>query len=247
MTAKIKACRSVCPFGLALLLALSAPTDVLGQAQQGAQVSTAGSRGQMKVLPVKVSPAIVAPVNEVNLADGLIEDVDPLRLEFDEPKTVVSVNSEPKEAASGRSFEKPIKNIQVSLAADSGPFPKDLSVSVAEYHADRDLRPWNIQVYNWEAPNICHLPLYFEEINVERMGYSRLPCLQPAISGLHFVGGALAMPYAMAVRPPCVAVYPLGKPRAGSREAFRRNYPEMSIAGSAAETGAIAGLILLIP
>ena len=52
--------------------------------------------------------------------------------------------------------------------------------------------------YAWDAPALCHNPLYFEDVNLERYGYSLryARVFQPVVSGAEFfvTGAGDALP-----------------------------------------------------
>jgi len=85
-------------------------------------------------------------------------------------------------------------------------------------------RPWPILGYHWQATQLCHRPLYFEEINLERYGHS-LGCAQPLLSAAHFYGTVAVMPVKFVLEPPCQCVYTLGHFRPGSCVPFEVYHP----------------------
>jgi hypothetical protein len=108
---------------------------------------------------------------------------------------------------------------------------------------------WATTAYCWEAPALCHNPLYFEETNLERYGYSYryARVFQPVVSGAQFFATVPLLPYRLAAEPPCDCEYTLGLYRPGSPAPFQPYYPPLSAKGGLAEAGAAVGLILLIP
>ncbi len=92
----------------------------------------------------------------------------------------------------------------------------------------------------------AHMPVYFEEEQLERNGTGK-PMLQPLISGAHFFGNVVSLPYKMVVEPPRRTRY-YTYPYAAGRVApkYLRPYP-LRIDASAAEVAVIIGLIALIP
>ena len=74
---------------------------------------------------------------------------------------------------------------------------------------------WNHSDVHWSATCLCHKPLYFEEINAERYGYTVSRVLQPVISAGHFFFTIPALPYKMVVDRPCDCIYTLGHYRPG--------------------------------
>ena len=77
-------------------------------------------------------------------------------------------------------------------------------------------RHWAPQTVTWHASSLCHKPLYFENVQLERYGHSRGPFAQPVHSTLHFFGSLFFLPYQTALHPPTECQYSLGYYRPGS-------------------------------
>src|SRR5262249_35980113 len=101
---------------------------------------------------------------------------------------------------------KPIGDVSLNIDAPAGEFPEDFAATyraaAGEYSDQSNLEAtgWGYAYY-WQASAFCHGPLYFEEVNLERYGYS-FGVLQPAVSGAHFFGTLPLLPYKMAVDRP---------------------------------------------
>ncbi len=91
-------------------------------------------------------------------------------------------------------------------------------------------RPWNSSLYTWEAPALCHRPLYFEDENLERNGRS-FGIFQPAVSTGHACTRLVALPYMMGVVSPHECVYTLGKDRPGTCAPYYLCHPPLSLRG----------------
>ena len=76
-------------------------------------------------------------------------------------------------------------------------------------------RAWVPQTYTWKATSLCHKPLYFENIQLERYGHSHGPFMQPVHSVAHFFSSLATMPMQTAVHPPNECRYALGLYRPG--------------------------------
>jgi hypothetical protein len=76
-------------------------------------------------------------------------------------------------------------------------------------------RNWETTLFTWKASSLCHKPLYFEEVGLERYGHSLNPLLQPVFSGVHFFAVIPLLPYMMGVYPPNECQYVLGYYRMG--------------------------------
>lgn len=145
---------------------------------------------------------------------------------------------------------RPISALGVESAIPAGEMPRD-------YAAENDtaaiptgmagLRIWPIQTRHWVATALHHRPLYFEEVNAERYGYTRSRWLQPAISTVHFFGTVPYLPYLMAADCPHECVYTLGHYRPGSCVPYRQHAWPISIKGASAEAAAVVGIIALFP
>jgi hypothetical protein len=91
-------------------------------------------------------------------------------------------------------------------------------------------RPWSPVCYFWEAPVLAYGPLYFEETNLERHGYSQtyLRGVQPLVSSAHFFGTVVATPFLLLAEPLQECDYTLGQYRPGDCVPFQWNYPYFS-------------------
>jgi hypothetical protein len=108
-------------------------------------------------------------------------------------------------------------------------------------------RSWIPSTYAWHASALCHKPLYFEEVQLERYGHTAGPIRQPIISSAHFFLNIAALPYNMAISPPKECEYALGYYRPGSCAPWMIPPIPLSLRGAAAETGAVLGAVFLIP
>jgi hypothetical protein len=106
---------------------------------------------------------------------------------------------------------------------------------------------WAETVYFWDAPAFCYRPLYYEEINLERHGYTHCRLIQPALSAAHFATATAFLPYQMTVHKPLECIYPLGHYRAGSPVPFRYHRPELRADAALVQAGTVLGLIFIIP
>jgi len=104
-------------------------------------------------------------------------------------------------------------DLSILLEGDAGEdFPFECRLDSAEHQP----RQWPQITYNWKAAALCHKPLYFEQVHLERYGHSWGPYVQPIMSGVHFFGTLPILPYKMGIRTPTECVYTLGYYRPGS-------------------------------
>lgn len=107
-------------------------------------------------------------------------------------------------------------------------------------------REWAQTVETWEAPALCHRPLYFEDENLERYGRS-FGLAQPAVSAAHFAGRIVMWPYLAGAFPPHECIYTLGRGRPGTYIPYGLYRPPVSVRGATYEAGAVLGLAYLVP
>lgn len=77
-------------------------------------------------------------------------------------------------------------------------------------------RCWEPMTVTWHAANLCHKPLYFEDVALERYGHSDGPFMQPVRSTAHFFVSLITLPYQTGIHPPNECQYALGYYRPGS-------------------------------
>jgi hypothetical protein len=108
-------------------------------------------------------------------------------------------------------------------------------------------RTWLASTFHYQASALCHKPLYFEEVQLERYGHTTGPFRQPIISGCHFVMNVALLPYRMGINPPTECQYALGYYRPGSCAPWMIPPFPLSLRGAATETMAALGIIAIIP
>lgn len=108
-------------------------------------------------------------------------------------------------------------------------------------------RHWAETLYTWKASSLCHKPLYFEELALERYGHSKGPFVQPLYSAAHFFASLPALPYLMGLRPPKECVYALGHYRPGSCAPYLKYPIPISTRGALLQAGAVVGTAAVLP
>ncbi|NOY41844.1 MAG: hypothetical protein GXP26_08415 [Planctomycetes bacterium] len=144
-----------------------------------------------------------------------------------------------------------LSTLSTNIALPAGTLPTDFAAKCAATQrpiVDRRIQgDWAMTNQHWSATCLRHRPLYFEEINAERYGYTASYCLQPLISAGRFFLTIPALPYKMAVDRPHSCSYTLGHYRPGSCAPRRWHRMPLKATGSIVEAGVVLGLILLIP
>ncbi len=108
-------------------------------------------------------------------------------------------------------------------------------------------REWPQITYMWKSAGLCHKPLYFEQVALERYGHSWGPYTQPIMSGVHFFGTLPILPYKMGLQTPNECVYTLGYYRPGNCAPYLVGGVPFTWRAAGFETGVATGLSFLIP
>ncbi len=138
---------------------------------------------------------------------------------------------------------KPIGEITYRTAPEAGELPRDCKVGKREFEP----RQWAQTTFTWKASALCHKPLYFEDVHLERYGHSWGPVLQPVMSGAHFFGSTLALPYYLGVYPPQECMYTLGYYRPGSCAPYMLDPIPISVRGAVVAGAIWTGGVYAIP
>jgi hypothetical protein len=124
--------------------------------------------------------------------------------------------------------------------------PEDVAVSEAPSHelAPR-LSPDT--VFSWEASNIWHNPLYFEDPSLERYGHVAPPILQPLISTGRMGVQLFGLPYQMTIDPVRKRRYALGWYRPGDEVPHLFYQPPWNLKAAAVQAGAVSAGVVILP
>ena len=136
-----------------------------------------------------------------------------------------------------------IKDLSYKVVPQPGQFPESCPLPNEIYYRKA---PTPV-TFQWKASCLCHKPLYFEDVQLERYGHTSCPILQPAISRVRFWLTIPVLPYFMGVNPPNECVYELGYYRPGSCAPHMLNPLPLSLRGSLMQAGAVVGAAYLIP
>jgi hypothetical protein len=94
---------------------------------------------------------------------------------------------------------------------------------------------------------LCHKPLYFEDIQLERYGHALGPWVQPFASGVHFFLTLPILPYKMGLELPDECMYTLGYYRPGDCAPYMLDPIPLSIRAGLFEAGAWVAGAAIIP
>lgn len=121
--------------------------------------------------------------------------------------------------------------------------PKDVSFPEGVYQPR--LSPET--VFSWEAANIWHNPLYFEDAPLERYGHVANPLLQPFLSVGLFTTQLLGMPYQQTIDSPCRRRYTLGWLRPGECAPYKLYQIPLNVDAAAVQAGAVTAGFYILP
>jgi hypothetical protein len=108
-------------------------------------------------------------------------------------------------------------------------------------------RTWLAGTFTYHASALCHKPLYFEEVQLERYGHTAGPFRQPVLSSAHFIKSLVTLPYHMGMNPPTECEYALGYYRPGNCAPWMIPPIPLSLQGAKWQIGAALGFSYLIP
>ncbi len=120
---------------------------------------------------------------------------------------------------SDRDSIKPIREFGFDDVFTRGPAPLDPAetpVPVNDPRRDPYVGTNESLDYYWSARNLSHRTLYFQEMPLQRYGYSSGPVIQPFLSAADFARDAVLFPLRRFQETPCELHYVLGLERAGS-------------------------------
>jgi hypothetical protein len=102
-------------------------------------------------------------------------------------------------------------------------------------------------VLTWKASGVCHKPLYFEDVQLERYGHEWGPVVQPALSTVRFFGDLAVLPYKMGIHPPHECQYPLGYYRPGDCAPWTHGPVPISLRGALSQAAFVTGTAWILP
>ena len=101
--------------------------------------------------------------------------------------------------------------------------------------------------YCWDASNIYHNPLYFEDVVLERYGHTYPECLQALVSVGKFGTQLVGLPYQIGLDHMCNKEYPLGYYRPGECAPYRCYQIPLNTKAGAVAAATYTGVAFLFP
>jgi len=150
------------------------------------------------------------------------------------------------QTASGRTQQIPLSRLSdpdLVYVSEAWGLPVRCGIH-ASPDAPRSFIPATVQ---WKASGICHHPLYFEELQLERYGHEVGPVLQPVLSSAVFFGNVLMLPYHVGMNPPWECQYALGHERPGNCMPWTMETIPYSEPGTFLQAAAITSAVFILP
>ncbi len=138
---------------------------------------------------------------------------------------------------------KPIHKISYRITPEKGELPQECGLGGDEFQP----RVWEPITFTWKASALCHKPLYFEQVALERYGHTVGLGLQPAVSAAHFFLTVPILPYKMGLYPPNECMYTLGYYRPGSCAPYLLDPLPISVRAALFEGAAVTAGVLVLP
>ena len=140
---------------------------------------------------------------------------------------------------------KKIGAITNNVTAQPGELPRECFFDARVLSPSN--RDWMMTTYMWKASGLCHKPLYFEQVSLERYGHSTGKLSQPVVDAAHFFLTIPVLPYKMGIEAPWECKYALGYYRPGSCAPYIIPPVPLSARGAALEAAAVGTLIYTLP
>lgn len=160
----------------------------------------------------------------------------------DYQKAMQNCSEELAELKASRIAEIDLRILPTGAAGED--YPIECGIDDGTPFADRQ---WDQVCYMWKASALCHKPLYFENVQLERYGHSWGPALQPIVSGVHFFTRIPAIPYMMGIQAPNECVYTLGHYRPGSCAPYLIEPIPFTWRAAALQGAAVSGVVFGLP
>ncbi len=150
------------------------------------------------------------------------------------------------ETEDGRNVELAINQLSegdLAYITSNWGLPRECRIEQVAYQP----RQWTPSKVTWKASNLCHNPLYFQSVNLERYGHTRGPLVEPVVQSAYFFGNLFILPYKMGVHSPSERQYALGYYRPGNEAPWIQPPLPISARGALAQAATVSGLFWLIP
>lgn len=132
---------------------------------------------------------------------------------------------------------------ELCFVADEWGMPANCELPFEHYAG----RHFTASTFTWTASALCHKPLYFEQIELERYGHTPGPILEAPMAGAKFAADIATLPYKMGINPPNECRYALGYYRPGDCAPWIIPPVPLSLRGAIFQATAVTGISWIIP
>ena len=108
-------------------------------------------------------------------------------------------------------------------------------------------RNYEAILYQWQASNLHHNPLYFQDAGLERYGHVHHELVQPFVSVGKFGMQLIGLPYQMTIDPVCRKQYALGYYRPGECAPKQTHQIPWNSTAALNQAAVVTGLTFAIP
>ena len=108
-------------------------------------------------------------------------------------------------------------------------------------------RNYEAILYQWQASNLHHNPLYFQDAGLERYGHVHHELVQPFVSVGKFGLQLIGLPYQMTIDPVCKKQYALGYYRPGECAPKQTHQIPWNSTAALNQAAVVTGLTFAIP
>jgi hypothetical protein len=171
-------------------------------------------------------PARSGNGGESNLEESIVSRLHVLEERCPSPKDLKSINE-----------------LTTNIKPPEGELPNDCSLGNAPFQ----WRAFGPTTFAWTASSLCHKPLYFEDVQLERYGHMCGPWIQPFASAAQFFCTIPVLPYEMGVELPNECVYTLGYDRPGDCAPYMLDPIPISVRGGLFEACGWVGGVFMFP
>lgn len=221
------------------------------------RLSTIRAHGYLSVIAVVANATVTmalgqSPQAEIPIAarsvgaKSMITPVSVVRSTAQRNAIVTEANTV-KDEATPRYERRSLCEISLDISLPPGTHPSDKAEATALDDDPGAMRSnWAID-FHWTASALAIRPTYFDDVALERYGYTSPGPIQPLVSGAKFYTDVLILPYKVGFEAPRRTMYTIGYDRSGSEAQHVRGRLPWSARGAALQAGVITGFSYLIP
>jgi hypothetical protein len=194
-------------------------------------------------------PSAVPPAPADNFDPGLFRSApmsDAVRVD-DVESAYQKVDSDPRNLKSIRDIQ-PFHDYQPGTHIEQDLDPEFLAPAEVELGEVSDgVRNNEAILYQWQASNLHHHPLYFQDPGLERYGHVHHELVQPFVSVGKFGLQLIGLPYQMTIDPVCKKQYALGWYRPGECAPKQTHQIPWNSTAALNQAAVVTGLTFAIP